>query len=150
MTNPSQPSGQIADTSAVLALSRRAGRQYSLYFVMLGAAALVTGFLLWAMSWKVAIPVGLVIVAICVYALGRFVSGHRSLVGQLNHLARPFWVVYLLALLAAMVGTVVWQQHQWVGLAGGAVGLLDGLVTGHFVDRASRAATEGHPGARVH
>lgn len=131
-------------------MSRRVGRQYSLYFVLLGAAALVLGFLLAVMSWKVALPVGLAIIAVCVAALGKFVSQHQQVVGSLNHLARPFWGGYLVALLVAILGVLLWQGHQWMGWVGGGLGLLDGLVAGHFVDRASQAATKPSATSAVH
>ncbi|MGO4958084.1 hypothetical protein ACTQ49_12595 [Luteococcus sp. Sow4_B9] len=150
MSTPNQPSGQIADPNALLALSRRVGRQYAMYFVLLGLAALVLGFLLFALAPVPAIAVGLVIVGLCVFALGRFVQGHRTVVSQLNHLARPFWVVYVIALVAAVAGTLAWAQHEWIGLAAGTVGLLDGLATGHFVDRASQISTQPGSGPRVH
>lgn len=154
--DPSAPSqttdstGQIADTTGLLAMSRRAGRQYSLYFVLLGAAALVLGFLLAVMSWEVAIPVGLLIIAACIAALGKFVNSNQRVVGEFNHFARPFWGVYLVALLVAIGGVLLWKDHAWMGWVGGGLGLLDGLVAGHFVDRASKASTAPAASSALH
>lgn len=143
-----QDPSQIADTTGLLAMSRRAGRQYSLYFVLLGAAALVLGFLLAVMSWKVAIPVGLVIIGACIAALGKFVNSNQRVVGEFNHLARPFWIGYLVALVVAIGGVLLWKD--WMGWVGGGLGLLDGLVAGHFVDRASKASTAPTASSAVH
>ncbi|MEL4358971.1 MULTISPECIES: hypothetical protein [unclassified Luteococcus] len=140
----------IADPNALLAVSRRAGRTFALYFVLLGLAALVAGFLLSVLSLKIAIPAALLVVGACVAALGIFANNHRHIARQFSHLARPFWLAYGFAVLLAILGVAFWAGHEWIGWVGGGLGLVDGLAAGHFIDRASQAATRSTADSAVH
>lgn len=148
--HPTRPQADaIADANALLALSRQAGRQYAMYFVLIGVAGLVAGFVLFALAPAVALPVAALVVLASIAPLVLFTRSHAHLVGQLNRLALPFWVVYAVACAVmatgALRGNGSYDNTLTLVVVGALLALLDGLVVGHFTDQASKRITRALP-----
>ena len=144
----------IADANALLALSRQAGRQYAMYYVLIGAAGLVGGVVIAALAPRIALPVAALIIVMSIVPLVLFVRSHTHLVGQLNKLAMPFWITFAFACALMVFGafrsTAEYSNTLTLILAGGVLSVLDGLVVGHFTDQASKRLTRAVPDSAVH
>lgn len=131
---------ELVDPTALHALNRQTTRTYALMFVALGVATAIGGALVALVDPQVALPVLFVLVGAVTVALGMFVGKHSALVRPHQSRVRTFWIVLALTLVATVVALFAWPGHEWIGWLTAALGLGDGLATGHLIDHADDPA----------
>jgi len=145
--SPDSSPDPVADRASVVALARKQGRAFAMYYVLLGVASFVLGMLLALLPFGIGVALGLAIFLACMVGLGVFINTHRSTARAFMKLARLFWVMWGVTMILTIVGVGLWDDHAWLGWLGGVLGLLQGLAVGHLIDReAARRASDASEG----